>query len=136
VSQQNLDLVVRATRAVMEHPTPDYATMNELYAPDHMFVPAGAESGLEQPQEGAEGFRAWQRGLDETMTDLEHELHGAVDIGPDRVLTVTTTRAKGKTSGVATELRLWQLVTVAGGKIVRTDVYTDARDAIEAARSS
>jgi ketosteroid isomerase-like protein len=133
MSQQNLDLVVRAIRAVTARPKPDYATINELYSADHVFVPAGVESGLEKEGRGVEGYRAWLSALEEFMGSPEHELHGAVDVGPNKVLAVTTTRVQGKSSGAATEQRLWTVVTVRGGKISRTEAYVEPAKALEAA---
>jgi ketosteroid isomerase-like protein len=133
MSQQNLDLVVRAIRAAIARPKPDYATVNELYAADHVLVPSGAEIGLEEEARGAEGFREWRRKLDEFMVNAEHELRGAIDIGPDKVLAVTTSRAEGAVSGAAAEQRLWNVVTVVGGKVARTEAYADPQKALEAA---
>ncbi len=133
MSQQNLDLVVRAMRAAIARPKPDYATMNELYSADHVLVPSGVEIGLEKRARGAEGFREWRRNLDEFMVNAEHELRGAVDIGPDKVLVVTSSRLEGRTSGAAAEQRIWNVVTVVGGKVVRTEAYSDSRQALEAA---
>jgi ketosteroid isomerase-like protein len=132
MSQENLDLVVRAIRAAIARPKPDYATMNELYSADHVLVPAGVESGLENEARGAEGFREYRRNLDEFMAGPEHELHGAVDVGPNKVLAVTTTRVEGKTSGAATEQRMWIAVTVTGGKVSRTEAYVDPAKALKA----
>ncbi len=131
MSQENVEIVTRAMQAALTRPEPDFATVNELYASDHVFVPAGA-SMVEGEAHGAPGFRAW---LSETreLLGAEHDLRGVVDIGPEKVLAVTTTRFKGTASGVASEQRMWNLVTVAGGKVVRTEVYPDPAKALEAA---
>jgi ketosteroid isomerase-like protein len=136
MSQHNLDLVVRAIRAAIARPKPDYETINELYSADHVLVPAGVETGLENEGRGAEAFREWRRHLDEFVANAEHELRGAVDIGSDKVLAVTTSRGEGRTSGAPAELRIWNVgnvVTVVGGKVVRTEAYSDSRKALEAA---
>jgi ketosteroid isomerase-like protein len=135
MSEQNLDLVVRAVRAAIARPKPDYATVNELYSADHVLVPAGAEIGLEEEARGAEGYRKWRQDMNEVMAmaNAEQELRGAVDVGPDKVLAVTTIRVEGRASGATTEQRLWSVITVAGGKIARTEVYADPARALEAA---
>jgi hypothetical protein len=42
-------------------------------------------------------------------------------------------RGARSASGVASEERLWNVVTVVGGKITRTEAYRSPRDALEAA---
>ena len=44
MSQENLDLVVRAMEAVLRRPKPDFETVNALYHPDHVLVPLAAHS--------------------------------------------------------------------------------------------
>ena len=47
------------------------------------------------------------------------------EIGDDQVLAVTPTHFQGKSSGVTLpEQRLASIVTVRGGKIIRTEVYS------------
>jgi ketosteroid isomerase-like protein len=130
MSQERLELVTRAMKAALARPEPDLATVNELYAPDHVFVPLGHM--VEGEAHGARGFRAWREETQELL-GAEHDLQGAVDVGTDKVLVVTTTRYKGTTSGLASEHRTWSVVTVAGGKITRTEAYADSTEALEAA---
>jgi ketosteroid isomerase-like protein len=131
MSQENLELVTRAVQAALARPKPDFTTVNELYAPDHVFVPVGADM-LEREARGAGGFRAWREETQEFL-GAEHDIQGAVDVAPDKVLVVTTTRFEGTASGFASEQRVWNLVTVAGGKITRTEAYADPARALEAA---
>ncbi len=131
MSQENLETVTRAMKAALAQPEPDFATVNEFYAPDHVFVPLAADM-LEREARGARGFQAWREETREFL-GAEHDLQGAVDVGPDKVLAVTTTRFKGAASGLASEQRVWNVVTVAGGKIVRTEAYLDPATALEAA---
>jgi ketosteroid isomerase-like protein len=132
MSQENLDLVVRAMRAVLAQPEPDFETVNALYHPDHVLVTLAAHSLGEAEARGAEGYKAW---LEETgdAVDWDGELKGAVDLGPDKVLAVTVNRFRGASSGVETENRLWHVVTVVDGKITRTDSYLDSAKALEVA---
>lgn len=132
MSQQNLEIVTRAFNAATAQPKPDYSTMNELFAVDHVLVPVGVASGIEQEATGVEGFRAWRRHLEEFLP-VELALQGAVDVGPDKVLTVTTARFKGKTSEAASEQRLWAVVTVRGGQVLRTEAFSEPLNALRAA---
>jgi ketosteroid isomerase-like protein len=131
MSQENLDIVTRAMRAASSRPEPDFATLNELYAPDHVFVPAGADM-IEEEAHGMRGFLAWREET-QKLLGAEHDLRGSVDVGPDKVLVVTATRFRGSASGVASEQRIWNVVTVIGGKITRTEAYVDPQKALEAA---
>jgi ketosteroid isomerase-like protein len=132
MSQENLDLVVRAVQAALKRPKPDFETVNALYHPDHVLVPLSANTLGEGEAKGAEGYKTWLRLTDDAVS-WEGELRGAVDVGPDKVLVVTQTRFKGASSGIETEERTWTVVTVTEGKITRSDVYNDAIQALEAA---
>ena len=117
-------------RAALARPELDFAVLRELYAPDHVLVPTGADM-VEREARGERGFRAWRVETDELL-GAEHEVRGAADVGPDRVLVVTSTRVKGSTSGFASEERFWNVVTVRGGKIIWTEAYRDPAKALEA----
>ncbi|MDQ2675878.1 MAG: hypothetical protein M3Y34_03635 [Actinomycetota bacterium] len=129
MSQENVEIVTRAIAAAIARPKPDYATLNELYSPDHVLVPVGAASGVEEEGRGAEGFRIWREGIEEFLAP-ELELQGAVDIGPGKVLAVITTRFEGKASGAGAEEQIWNVVTVRDGLLVRTEAFTDPRRAL------
>ena len=132
MSQENLDLVVRAVRAVLARPKPDFETVNALYHPDHVLVPIEASTLGGAEAHGARGYKAW---LEQTADALEWEaeLKGAVDVGPHKVLVVTLNRFRGASSGAETEDRVWNLVTVSDGKLTRTETYLDPAKALEAA---
>ena len=132
MSRETLEIVERAVRAATAQPKPDWKTVNELFAPEHVLVPAGAGSGLEDEARGAVGYREWRETVEVDLGGPVHQLEGAVDVGPNTVLTVTTTRFKTPHAGVAGEQRLWNVMTLQHGKIVRTVVYTNPGDALEA----
>jgi ketosteroid isomerase-like protein len=132
MSQENLDLVVRATEAVLKRPHPDFETVNALFHPEHVLVPLTAHTLGEGEAKGAAGYKTWLQQTDDAVS-WEGELKGAVDIGPDKVLVITQTRFKGASSGIETEERTWSVVTVTDGKIMRTDVYNDPIQALQAA---
>jgi ketosteroid isomerase-like protein len=132
MSQENLDLVIRATQAALKRPKADFETLNALYHPDHVFVPLTANVLGEGEAKGAEGYKAWLQQTGDAVR-WKGELKGAIDVGPDKVVVVTMTRFEGASSGVQTEQRTWAVVTVTEGKITRTDVYNDPIRALEAA---
>ena len=132
MSQENLDLVLRAMRAALARPTPDYETVNALCDPDHVFVPIEVSTFGGAEARGARGYKAW---LEQTADALEWEaeMKGAVDVGPHKVLVVTLNRFRGASSGAETEDRVWSVVTVTDGKLTRTEAYLDPAKALEAA---
>jgi ketosteroid isomerase-like protein len=64
--------------------------------------------------------------------DYRMEVEEARDWG-DRVLVVTHHRATGRASGVPISERTAQVMTLAGGKIVREDFFDSREEAVEAA---
>jgi ketosteroid isomerase-like protein len=132
MSQENLELVVRAMQAVLARPKPDFETVNALYDPDHVLVPLAAHTFGEGEAHGAQGYKAWLEQTDDALS-WHGDLKGAVDVGPDKVLVVTLNRFQGASSGIETEERLWSVVTVTDGKLTRTDVYLNPVKALEAA---
>jgi hypothetical protein len=60
VSRENVEIVLRALRAASALPKTDFATVNQLFDPDHVFVPANARGLGEREAHGAEGYRAWR----------------------------------------------------------------------------
>jgi ketosteroid isomerase-like protein len=132
MSQENLDLVVRAIQAASKRPDPDFKTVNALYHPDHVLVSLVANTLGEGEAKGAAGYKAWLKEIGDAVS-WEGELKGAVDVGPSKVLAATVTRFKGASSGIQMEERTWCVVTVAEGLITRTEVYNDPIQALEAA---
>ena len=126
-----MELVQRGTEAALRRPEPDWATMNELYHLDHEFVPLASffEGGSHR---GTSGYRDW---LLKTQDFLEWEtrVERVTEIDTDRVLAITPIKIRGKSSGVALrEERVASIVTVRGGKIVRTELYPSPEEALEA----
>lgn len=132
MSREALDLVIRGVRAATRTPKPDFDTVNELFSPDHVLVSVLADKLGEGEAKGGRGYRDWLDSLDESMP-FEQDFEGAVDIGPNVVLIVTTVRMHGATSGLATEQRMWSVVWVDGGQIVRTEAYLNPAEALAAA---
>jgi ketosteroid isomerase-like protein len=131
MSHENLEIVTSAPRAAFAWPDPDLATLNKLYAANHVLVPAGA-GGIEEEARGMEGYKAWREEVGSVMKPT-FDVKGAVDAGPDKVLAVISNRFSGRSSGVAMEQRMWLVVTVKGGRITRTQAFTDSAQALEAA---
>ena len=131
VSRANLDLVVRAHRALSRRPKPDFDTVNALYHPEHVLRTLQASQLGEDEIKGARAHKAYLEQQAEIMP-YELEFEGAVDLSRELVLTVSTARFRGVASGAELERRIWSLVTVADGKITRTELFSDPLEALEA----
>jgi ketosteroid isomerase-like protein len=132
MSQENVDLVMRAIRAATKQPKPDFETVNALFHPDHVLVSIMAHQlGSEAEAVGASGYKAWVEAQQDVVS-FEVELGGAIDVGPDTVIAVTTTRFRGASSGATSGQRVWAVMTVKDGKITRTESYIDPAEALKA----
>ena len=131
MSRENVEVVRRAIEAVTRRPKPDFATVNELYDPDHEYVSRieALEGGARR---GARGYREWLADAEEAF-DWESRLERVTQIDETRVLAVTPTRIRGKHSGVVVEDReLACLVTLRAGKIIRSELFLSPAEALEA----
>jgi ketosteroid isomerase-like protein len=130
MSQENVEIVRRGIEAVIRRPKPDFATINDVYHPDHELISRvnALEGGSHR---GARGYRDWLLGAEDALP-WESRLEKVTEIDDHRVLAVTPTRSRGPSSGVAVDERSACVVTVRGGKIIRTEVYRSAEDALKA----
>ena len=133
MSRRNLELVTTAFRAAVARPKPDFATMNELFAEDHVLVPSFAALGQEAFV-GKDWYAQFvPESPDEPLTWGEAELEGVLDVAGDKVLAVFSSRFRGATSGVEMEYRVWAVAHIREGKICRSEFYSEADKALEAA---
>jgi ketosteroid isomerase-like protein len=131
MSQENVGIVRRGIEAAYRRPKPDFATMNELFHPDHEFISLldALEGGK---RVGARGYRAWLLNAEDAV-EIESRLERVTEIDQDRVLAITPTSIRGKSSGVPLkEEQFACIVTLRGGKIIRTEVYPSPEKALEA----
>jgi ketosteroid isomerase-like protein len=128
---ENVEIVRRGIEAAIRRPKPDFAIMNELYDPDHEYVSL-IETLEGGSRHGARGYRDWLLNAEETI-ESEVRLEKVEEIDNDRILAMTPTRIWGRSSGVKLdEKRLACIVTLRGGKIIRTEVYSSPEEALEA----
>jgi ketosteroid isomerase-like protein len=128
MSRENVELVTRAMRAATARPKPDFATMNALFHPDHVWVPRAFDT---DEVRGARGYQAFLREQAQAMS-WEGDLEGAVDVSGDKVLCVFSGRYRGSASGVQVSQRQWAVATVRDGQVSRTEMYSDPAEALEA----
>jgi ketosteroid isomerase-like protein len=131
MSQENLEIVREALDAAFRRPKPDFAKINVLYDPAHELISRRDE--LEGgSHSGAHGYRDWLLDAEETLP-WESTVDELTEIDDDRVLALTQTRNTGTASGVVVNERLAMVMTLGGGKIVRTEVFRSREEALEAA---
>jgi ketosteroid isomerase-like protein len=136
MSREELELATRAIRAVSARPKPDFATMNEVFHPDHVFVPVfrqleGEEfHGARGAQQFFESSGVHTETSDAPMSWEGSDFEGAVDVGNHKVLVVANARYHGSASGIEFEQRFWVVMTVRDGRIARTETYTDPAAAL------
>jgi ketosteroid isomerase-like protein len=129
MSRPNIELVKVGLQAGAQRPKPDFETINEVYDPDHVFVPVSVET---TEVKGGSGYKAWLQEEGDVMAwTMEYE--GAIEIGPRKVLAQTTAQFHGGSSEIDIDQRMWMIVTVENGRITRTEAYLDPAEALEAA---
>jgi ketosteroid isomerase-like protein len=133
MSQENVEIVRKVYDAVARRDTDAVLT---LYDPEvewdfsrHPF--RGLMGG--DVSHGHEGLRRWFREWYEAWETLEDNLAELIDAG-DKVISVVTTRGRGRASGVEVELtRHAGVWTIRDGKIVRVVWFRTRADALKAA---
>ena len=109
------------------------AAFAELPAEFEWIVPDHPDGAVHRGRRAVEAFfRDWIAQWDEPTAEWQLEA-----VGPETVLSRTTARGRGKTSGVPVELQFFQVWTFRDGLAVRMVVYGDearARAAASAGR--
>jgi ketosteroid isomerase-like protein len=133
MSQENVEIARRACEAAWRRPKPDFDTLNAIAHPDHeMFTAQSLVEG--GSYRGAQGFREWLASWGETFgEEWENSVKQAKAIDAERVLVTGWLKALGLRGGVPVEEEFWVVMSVRGGKVIRSAVYTDRVQALEAA---
>jgi ketosteroid isomerase-like protein len=126
MSQRNAEIVRRAFAAAIRRPKPDFATINDLFHPDHVLI-----SRIGGHHRGARGYRDWLLYSEEALP-WESRLDKVTEIDDDRVLAILPTRIRSASSGVVLDQLLASIATVRAGKIIHTEVFLSPEEALEA----
>ena len=133
MSQENVDLLRALFEAVARR---DTATVQALYDPEVEWDNTrGPLQGLIERKvyRGYDGIRQWWREYRDPWESVWDEVEELIDAG-DQVVSVQTSHARGRASGVAVDLPHFALVwTFRQGKILRVVLFTSRADAVEAA---
>jgi ketosteroid isomerase-like protein len=135
MSEENVEIVRRVFDAVARR---DTETVLSLYHPDlewngsrHRWAEVLGH-GMARFR-GHEGLRRWARQYYEAWENLEDNIEELIDAG-DQVISIVTTRARGRASGVEVEWKhnagVW---TIRDGKVVRVVWLPTREEALEAA---
>jgi ketosteroid isomerase-like protein len=129
MSPENVEIATRFYEAVSRG---DFGRVWEIADPDLEWEssPNLPDAGVYRGREQIEAFLGEQMetvwgGVPEL--DIEH----VFDCG-NEVLLFIRLRGQGFRSGVGLDVRIAQLATVSGGKVVRVKVYPDREEALEA----
>jgi ketosteroid isomerase-like protein len=131
MSPENVEIVRRALGAAWKRPTPDVATVNALYHPEHVLESNwGAEGGTYR---GAHGLRQVLADMDDFWDEWRQEIDEVINAGPDRVVVVARLVARGKSSGAPVDSPWAMVLKLDRGQIVSTRVFVRPEDAFAAA---
>jgi ketosteroid isomerase-like protein len=133
MSAANVEIVRRVYDAVARS---DTATVLGFYHPDVEWdaarTPVGDVMGP-GVYRGHEGLRRWFREWYEAWENVEDDCEELIDAGSGRVISVTTVRARGRTSGVVIEQRRAAIWTISDRKVVHVVWFPTGEEALEAA---
>lgn len=129
--EENVEIVRRAVQAATRRPKPDFATVNELYHPDHelLSLPARVEG---RSSRGVAEYREWLTTWTEVFESWEAEIEEVTAIDDEHVMVVMTVDARSR-AGVPITQRFWQVATITDRKVTRTEVWSSREQALAAA---
>ena len=132
MSEENVEIVRRLYEAVGRH---DPEAVLSAYDPDVEIDfskgPLGSLMG-DKVYRGHDGIRKMVRYRYEDFENVEDDCQELIDAG-QRVISLVITRGRGRSSGIASEIRQYGVWTFRDDKIVRIDWFYSREEALEAA---
>jgi ketosteroid isomerase-like protein len=132
VSEENVEIVRCVYEAAARH---DAATVLTFYDPEVEFDFSPSPLGglmRRGVYRGHEGVRRWSRERYESWEVIEDDCDELIDAG-EQVVSVVTTRGRGRASGAEVEWTHHGVWTIRAGKIVRVAWFRTRDEALEAA---
>jgi ketosteroid isomerase-like protein len=131
VSREDVEVVRRVYEAAARH---DSAAVLELYDPDVVLdaTAIGLVGSAKKMYRGHEGLRALFAEWHDAWGEIEYSYEELIDAG-DRVVSVVTRHARGRSSGVEVERPFTLVWTVRDGKVVSVVWFLDRDEALKAA---
>jgi ketosteroid isomerase-like protein len=105
-----------------------------LIDPEIVWRPVTAWPGIQPEYRGHAGVRRFWDAFRDPWETITLEADRIRELDERRVLTRSHFRARGRASGVTTEIVLHTVWTLEDGKLVRFESFTDEQAALEAAR--
>jgi ketosteroid isomerase-like protein len=130
MSQENVEIARESFEAVSRRDVD--AFLSSLH-PDVEWDDSEGFPGLQGVYRGRAGVRSWLEAFSEAWESFHGEVEQITEVSDGRVLSQVVGTARGRASGVETELRAWFLIWIADGKITKRQVFLDRNKALEAA---
>jgi ketosteroid isomerase-like protein len=130
ISQENAEIVRQTVEATNRR---DADAFVALVSPDVEWEDAVFWTEGPRTFRGRAGVREWLNQVLEPWQSLHLESEGVTDVSGGRFVARFDFTARGRESGVETQLRFWALCWVADGRITRREVFRERAEALEAA---
>jgi ketosteroid isomerase-like protein len=130
VSQQNVEIVRRCIESMNRR---DVAHLRELLDPE---IELDLSRNIFNPDvyRGRAGIERFRSVVEDVWDDFHTVLDEVIDVGDGVVVTAVTMAGTGKESGVDVAMRVFQVWTLRGSKVVRiVGGYRNRAEALEAA---
>jgi ketosteroid isomerase-like protein len=105
-----------------------------LIDPEIVWRPVTAWPGIQPEYRGHAGVRRFWEAFRDPWETITLEADRIRELDERRVLTRSHFRARGRASGVTTEIVLYTVWTLEDGKLMRFESFTDEQAALEGAR--
>ena len=130
MSVENVELVRQVVEAINQR---DADAFVATVSPDVEWEDAVFWTETPHTFRGRAGVREWLSQILEPWESFHVEADEVTDASADRFVVGFDFIARGKESGVQTQLRFWALCWVADGRITRREVFRERAEALEAA---
>ena len=131
MSQQNVEIALQQVEAVNQQ---DADAFVATVSPDVEWHDSAFWSGVSRTYRGRAEVREW---FDEVVVEPWERLHCEIkeitEAADDRLFFGGHLTARGKGSGVDTELHFWTVNWIADGKVTQRKVFLERAEALEAA---
>jgi ketosteroid isomerase-like protein len=132
MSEENVEIARRAYAAALRRPVPDLEVAYELFDRDHVLIP-DTTTVEGRTFAGGEGFLAYLSDIDDAFSSWEAKIVSAEEISEDRVLVELLHSGRSRRADVPWEEPAWYLATLRNGRIVRSEIFRRAEEALQAA---
>ena len=131
MSRENVELLRRGLEAWQRDDFDSWLATLDLAVEWHTGLERLVE-GTESFYRGHDGMRRLWNGYRSQFEDFEVEAQELRDVGDDRVVLLGKFRWRGMKSGIESESPLGMVVTMRGGKVIRSVDYFSHQEALEA----